>query len=214
MFVQRVVSDLSKPFIGPANLKGFERSYKLSDIRGLMPTCTCTAYVRMYFVKCTTHLKIIGDHTKISKLLVQFRLGPRNWGTMLRDFQWLAPVHLGEFSRRRQRMIFIRMKTKEWRVDYCWAISVIHYSSNRLIVSTRLIVSNWLHFWHYFYASPLLWFDLSKSFKICLLAKWLSICLNLLKHSIIFCYCTTTPFNTLWKDLKGRKIGLWYIPLW
>ena len=56
----------------------------------------------------------------------------------------------------------------------------------------------------------LLWFDLSKPFKICLLAKWLSICLNLLKHSIIFCNCTTTPFNTLWKDLKGRKIGLWY----
>ena len=57
----------------------------------------------------------------------------------------------------------------------------------------------------------LLWFYLSKPFKICLLAKWLSICLNLLKHSIIFCYCTTTPFNTLWKDLKGRKIGLWYV---
>ena len=33
---------------------------------------------------------------------------------------------------------------------------------------------------------------------------------GVLKHSIIFCYCTTTPFNTLWKDLKGRKIGLWY----
>ena len=59
----------------------------------------------------------------------------------------------------------------------------------------------------------LLWFDLSKSFKICLLAKWLSIFLNLLKHSIIFCYCTTTPFNTLWKDLKGRQIGLWYTPM-
>ena len=61
------------------------------------------------------------------------------------------------------------------------------------------------------YYFTLLWFDLSKPFKICLLAKWLSICLNLLKHSIIFCYCTTTPFNTLWKDLKGRKIGLWYM---
>ena len=57
----------------------------------------------------------------------------------------------------------------------------------------------------------LLWFYLSKPFKICLLAKWLSICLNLSKPSIIFCYCTTTPFNTLWKDLKGRKIGLWYV---
>ena len=62
-------------------------------------------------------------------------------------------------------------------------------------------------------ALTLLWFDLSKSFKICLLAKWLSIFLNLLKHSIIFCSCTTTPFNTLWKDLKGRKIGLWYTPM-
>ena len=48
----------------------------------------------------------------------------------------------------------------------------------------------------------LLWFDLSKSFKICLLAKWLSIFLNLLKHSIIFCYCTTTPFNTLTPVIK------------
>ena len=57
----------------------------------------------------------------------------------------------------------------------------------------------------------LLWFHFSKPFKICLLAKWLSIFLNLLKHSIIFCCCTTTPFNTLWKDLKGRKIGLWYV---
>ena len=53
---------------------------------------------------------------------------------------------------------------------------------------------------------PMVW-----PFKICLLAKWLSKCMNLLKHSIIFCYCTTTPFNTLWKDLKGRKIGLWYV---
>ena len=26
-----------------------------------------------------------------------------------------------------------------------------------------------------------------------------------------FCYCTTTPFKTLRKDLKGRKIGLWYV---
>ena len=52
---------------------------------------------------------------------------------------------------------------------------------------------------------PMVW-----PFKICLLAKWISIFLNLLKHSIIFCYCTTTPFNTLWKDLKGRTIGLWY----
>ena len=57
-----------------------------------------------------------------------------------------------------------------------------------------------------FLSLTLLWFDLSKSFKICLLAKWLSIFLNLLKHSIIFCY---------WKDLKGtcRQIGLWYIPM-
>ena len=60
-------------------------------------------------------------------------------------------------------------------------------------------------------ALTLLWFYLSKPFKICLLAKWLSICLNLSKPSIIFCYCTTTPFKTLRKDLKGRKIGLWYV---
>ena len=73
-----------------------------------------------------------------------------------------------------------------------------HIKKNETIIITRL---------------TLLWFDLSKSFKICLLAKWLSIFLNLLKHSIIFCYCTTTPFNTLWKDLKGRKIGLWYTPM-
>ena len=49
---------------------------------------------------------------------------------------------------------------------------------------------------------PMVW-----PFKIWLLAKWLSICLNLLKHSIIFCYCTTTPFKTLWKDLKVEKLG-------
>ena len=59
-----------------------------------------------------------------------------------------------------------------------------------------------------FFNPPMVW-----PFKICLLAKWLSIFLNLLKHSIIFCYCTTTPFNTLWNDLKGRQIGLWYNPM-
>ena len=47
------------------------------------------------------------------------------------------------------------------------------------------------------------WFNppmVSKSYKICLLAKWLSIFLNLLKHSIIFCFYTHThtPF-----PLKG-----------
>ena len=68
-----------------------------------------------------------------------------------------------------------------------------------------------LHALTKFHALTLLWFYLSKPFKICLLAKWLSICLNLSKPSTIFCYCTTTPFNTLWKDLKGRKIGLWYV---
>ena len=58
-----------------------------------------------------------------------------------------------------------------------------------------------------FAALTLLWFDLSKSFKICLLAKWLSIFLNLLKHSIIFCYCTTTPFNTLAQLVEPRHVN-------
>ena len=77
-----------------------------------------------------------------------------------------------------------------WRMEVllfqCWPL---------LIVKSQICIN-----------PPMVW-----PFKICLLAKWLSICLNLLKHSIIFCYCTTTPFKTLWKDLKGRKIGLWYV---
>ena len=46
----------------------------------------------------------------------------------------------------------------------------------------------------------LLWFDLSKPFKICLLAKWLSICLNLLKtlHNFLLLH-----YHTFQYPLKG-----------
>ena len=94
---------------------------------------------------------------------------------------------------------------KSWLIHWLWEFYFIH---------TYIWWSCCCWFTPALIALTLLWFDLhvsSKPFKICLLAKWLSICLNLSKPSIIFCYCTTTPFNTLWKDLKGRTIGLWYV---
>ena len=98
-----------------------------------------------------------------------------------------------------------------------WIWMVVQLATNTFQMVSPCVYKTNGHFWKWKFWMVTnglsVWFDLSKPFKICLLAKWLSICLNLLKHSIIFCYCTTTPFNTLWKDLKGRTIGLWYIPM-
>ena len=96
------------------------------------------------------------------------------------------------------------------QIHVCIHVHLLKYFYCVLIVDKTLILQN-LESGLSNITLTLLWFYLSKPFKICLLAKWLSICLNLSKPSIIFCYCTTTPFKTLRKDLKGRKIGLWYV---